>query len=187
MSGRFDVSETTLPGVYRIARKPVTDDRGWLERMFCLTDLAHVVGSRSIVQVNRTVTMARATVRGMHFQVPPSAEAKLVSCLRGQIFDVAVDLRRDSPTFLRWHGELLTEDNRQSLFIPEGFAHGFQTVRDDCEILYLHTAAYDPAAERGVHPLDPMVAIAWPLTIADISERDGSHPPLGHGFDGIVV
>lgn len=187
MSGRFEVSETTLSGVSLVARKPVIDERGWLERMFCSTDLADAFGSRSVVQVNRTLTRTRATVRGMHYQLSPSAEAKLVSCLHGAIFDVAVDLRRGSPTFLRWHGEMLTEENRRSLFIPEGFAHGYQTVADDCELLYVHTAAYDPAAERGVHPLDPRVAIAWPLAVADLSDRDASHPPLGPGFDGIVV
>ena len=187
MSGRFDVTGTSLPGVSLIARKPVVDERGWLERMFCTTDLAKVLGSRSVVQVNRTFTRARATVRGMHYQLPPSAEAKLVSCLRGRIFDVAVDLRRDSPTFLRWHGELLSEENHRSLFIGEGFAHGFQALVDDCELLYVHTAAYEPAAERAVHPLDPRVAIAWPLAVADLSERDAAHPPLGPGFDGIVV
>ena len=187
MSGRFDVTATTLPGVSLIARRPVVDERGWLERMFCTTDLAEVLGPRAVVQVNRTLTRARATVRGMHYQLPPSAEAKLVSCLRGRIFDVAVDLRRDSPTFLRWHGELLSEENRRSLFIPEGFAHGYQTIVEDCELLYVHTAAYDPAAERGVHPLDPRVAIAWPLAMEDISERDAAHQHLGPGFDGIVV
>jgi dTDP-4-dehydrorhamnose 3,5-epimerase len=187
MSGRFDVRETTLPGMYLLQRTPQSDERGWLERLYCATDLADVLGTRTIAQVNRTLTRTKATVRGMHFQVQPSAEAKIVSCLRGAIFDVAVDLRRDSPTFLQWHGEMLSEENRRSLFIPEGFAHGLQTVVDDCELLYLHTAAHDPAAERGVHPLDPRVAIEWPLAIGDLSERDASHPLLGPEFDGIVV
>ena len=160
MSGRFNVNETTIPGVYLLERKPRADERGWLERMFCTTDLAELLGSRGIVQVNRTLTRSKATVRGMHYQVQPSAEAKMVSCLRGAIFDVAVDLRRGSPTFLKWHAELVTEENRRTLFVPEGFAHGFQTVADDCEVLYFATAAYDPAAERGVHPLDPRVGIA---------------------------
>jgi dTDP-4-dehydrorhamnose 3,5-epimerase len=187
MNGRFDVSETNLPGVLVLHRKPHVDERGWFERLYGAADLADVVGPRSIVAVNRTLTRARATVRGMHYQVAPSAEAKIVSCLRGAIFDVAVDLRRDSPTFLRWHGEVLTAENSRSLFIPEGFAHGFQAVADDCEVLYFHTAAYDPGAERGVHPLDPRVAIAWPLPVEHLSERDASHQALAAEFDGIVI
>ena len=186
MSGRFNVNETTIPGVYLLEREPRADERGWLERMFCTTDLAELLGSRGIVQVNRTLTRSKATVRGMHYQVQPSAEAKMVSCLRGAIFDVAVDLRRGSPTFLKWHAELVTEENRRTLFVPEGFAHGFQTVADDCEVLYFATAAYDPAAERGVHPLDPRVGIAWPLPIGGLSERDAAHPPVGPEFDGVA-
>lgn len=187
MSGRFDVSETELPGVCVLQRKPQTDERGWFERMYCTADLADVLDSRSIVQVNRSLTRMKATVRGLHYQVRPSSEAKLVSCLRGAIFDVAVDVRRNSPTFLRWHAEMLSGENGRSLFIPEGFAHGFQTVGDDCEVLYLATAAYDPTAERGLHPLDPRVAIAWPLAIEQLSERDASHPEVAPDFDGIVV
>lgn len=187
MSGRFDVSGTELAGVYLLQRKPQVDERGWFERMYCTTDLAEVLGSRSIQQANRSLTRLKATVRGLHYQVRPSAEAKVVSCLHGAIFDVAVDVRRDSPTFLRWHAELLTAENRRSLFIPEGFAHGFQAVENDCEVLYFATAAYDPSAERGLHPLDPRVAIAWPLDIEQLSERDASHPEVAPDFDGIVV
>jgi dTDP-4-dehydrorhamnose 3,5-epimerase len=187
MSRRFDVSETELAGAYVLQRKPHTDERGWFERMYCTADLADVLGSRAIVQVNRSLTRTKATVRGLHYQVPPSAEAKLISCLRGAIFDVAVDVRRDSPTFLRWHAEMLTGENRRSLFVPEGFAHGFQTVGDDSEVLYFATAAYDPTAERGLHPLDPRVAIAWPLAVEQLSERDASHPVVAPDFEGIVV
>ncbi|MGH2462332.1 MAG: dTDP-4-dehydrorhamnose 3,5-epimerase family protein [Candidatus Limnocylindria bacterium] len=187
MTERFEVRETTLSGVFQLQRKPRVDERGWLERMYSSEDLAGVVGSRAIVQVNRSLTRAKATVRGMHFQVPPSAEAKIVSCLRGAIFDVAVDIRRGSPTFLQWHGELLNAEDRRSLFIPEGFAHGFQTVVDDCELLYFHTAAYDPAAERGLHPDDPRLAIGWPLAVGQLSARDASHPLIGPDFDGVVV
>jgi dTDP-4-dehydrorhamnose 3,5-epimerase len=187
MSARFDIRETTLGDVYALQRQPQGDERGWFERMYSSADLTGLLGQRAIVQVNRTLTRAKATVRGMHYQVQPSAEAKIVSCLRGAIFDVAVDVRRRSPTFLRWHGEMLTGENNRSLFVPEGFAHGFQAVADDCEVLYFHTAAYDKALERGVHPLDPRVAIAWPLPVEHLSERDASHPPLTSEFDGIVV
>jgi len=187
MSGRFDVSETDLPPVFLLQRKPQADERGWFERMYCTTDLAGVLGPRTIVQVNRALTRAKASVRGMHYQVQPSAEAKIVSCLRGAIFDVAIDLRRGSPTFLGWHAEVLSAENTRSLFVPEGFAHGFQALTDDCELLYFHTAAYDSLAERGLHPLDPRVAIAWPLPIEHLSERDASRPVLTPEFDGIVL
>lgn len=187
MSGRFEISETPLGGVHLLQRTVNADDRGWLERMYCTEDLAELLAGRAIVQVNRTLTRARGSVRGMHYQVQPSAEAKIVSCLRGTAFDVAVDLRRGSPTFLAWHGETLSADNRRSLFIPEGVAHGFQALADDCELLYFHTAAHDPAAERGVHPQDPRVAIAWPLAIEHLSQRDATHALLGSDFDGIVV
>src|ERR1700674_686816 len=160
--GRFDIGETRIRGVYVLQRRPRADQRGWFERMYDTEELASVLGARAITQVNRTLTRLKGSVRGMHYQVQPLADARLVSCLRGAAFDVAVDLRGDSTTFLQWHAETLSADNHRSLLIPEGFAHGFQSLSDDCELLYVHTAAYDPAAERGVHPQDPRLAIAWP-------------------------
>lgn len=187
MSGSIEVAETTIAGVYLLERNVLTDERGWFERMYSTGELVEVLGGRGIVQVNRTLTRARGTVRGMHYQLQPSAEAKFVSCLRGAAFDVAVDLRRDSPTFLTCHAETLSADNHRSLFIPEGVAHGFQALADDCELLYFHTAAYDPAAERGLHPEDPRLAIAWPLAVERLSVRDASQAFLTPAFDGIVV
>jgi dTDP-4-dehydrorhamnose 3,5-epimerase len=137
-----------------------------------------------VVQINHTATGHRGTVRGMHFQRPPHAEDKFVSVVRGEVFDVAVDLRRNSPTFRQWHAEHLSADNGRSLLIPKGFAHGFQTLTDDCELIYLHTARYAPDAEGGLDPLDPMLAIEWPLTVTDLSARDRAHPPLSSNFDG---
>lgn len=187
MTARFEIVESTIRGVYLLERIPFADERGWLERMYATDDLAGLLGGRGIVQVNRTLTAATGTVRGLHYQRQPSAEAKIVSCLRGAAFDVAVDLRRGSPTFLQWHAETLSAENHRSLLIPEGVAHGFQSLADDCELLYFHTAAYDPAAEGGLHPGDPRLAIAWPLPIERLSERDASHPLIGSAFDGIVV
>lgn len=185
MSARFDVRELSLGGLALLTRKPLADDRGWLERMYDAGDLAPLLGARKLAQVNRTVTRARGTVRGLHYQVAPGQEAKLVSCLRGEIFDVAVDLRRGSPTYLSWHAEILSADNRATLLIPEGFAHGFQAMVDDCELLYCHTAAYSPAAERGIHPEDPRVGIDWPNAVSNLSPRDAGHPPLDAEFEGI--
>jgi len=187
MSGRFHVAETPLLGVHVLQRKPYEDERGSFERMYCAEDLADLLRDRRVVQVNRTLTRQRASVRGMHYQLAPSAETKIVSCLRGSVFDVAVDLRRDSPTFLRWHGEVLDAAGHRSLLIPEGCAHGFQALVDGCELLYFHTAPYDPVAERGVNALDPRVAIAWPLAVEHLSERDRSHPLVAPEFDGISV
>lgn len=185
MSDRFDIRETSIPGLTVIQRKPLQDSRGYLERVFCMQELSEIMRGRSIVQINRTLTSRRGTVRGMHYQEPPHAEAKLVSCLRGEVFDVAVDLRRSSPTFLQWHAERLSEENRRTLAIPEGFAHGFQTLTDECELLYLHTAAYAREAERGLSPRDPRLSLDWPLEIAEMSPRDAEHPLLGPNFTGI--
>jgi len=123
-------------------------------------------------------------VRGLHFQHPPHAEDKLVSCLRGEVFDVAVDLRQGSATFLQWHAEILSADNARSLLIPQGFAHGFQTLTDDCELLYLHSRAYAAGAEGALNVRDPALAIRWPLAFTDISERDAQHPLLTREFTG---
>lgn len=121
----------------------------------------------------------------MHFQHPPNAEDKLVTCLRGQIVDVAVDLRRGSPTFLRWHAEVLSAANGKALLIPQGFAHGFQAMTDDCELLYLHSRPYAAEAEGALNARDPKLDIHWPLDITDISDRDAGHPTLPETFTGL--
>lgn len=185
MSARFDIASTALPGLNVLTRKHIGDSRGWFERMFCIEELHEVLGKRSVAQINRTLTQQKGSVRGMHFQHAPSAEMKFVSCLRGEVFDVAVDLRPGSATFLQWHAELLSADNRKTLAIPEGFAHGFQTLTDDCEMFYLHTATYNPAAEGGLDPQDPALAIAWPLPLTELSARDAGHPMIAAGFSGV--
>jgi dTDP-4-dehydrorhamnose 3,5-epimerase len=184
---RFTFSETPLKGLTVLKRYPVGDDRGYLERLFCCEELEPVIGDRPIVQINHTLTRRAGTVRGMHFQHPPHAEMKLVTCLRGEVFDVAVDLRSGSPTFLHWHAERLGADTHQTLAIPEGFAHGFQTLTDDCELLYLHTAAYRPEAEDGVNALDPRIDIRWPWSVAERSDRDCGHSLLDSAYSGIRV
>lgn len=172
---RFSVTDLPLAGLKCVERHKFGDSRGFLSRLFCAEELAEAGWVKPVVQINQTVTAREGTVRGMHFQHPPHAEMKLVSCLRGAVWDVAVDLRRDSPTFLRWHAEELSAENCRALLIPEGFAHGFQTLEDDCELLYLHSAAYAAEAEDGLNPADPRLAISWPREITEISERDRSH------------
>ena len=185
MSARFERAACPLAGLLLLQRRPLSDDRGYFERMYCTGELGDVLGDRRLVHINHTLTGLRGTVRGMHFQHPPASEAKFVSCLRGRVFDVAVDLRRSSPTFLNWHAEILSADNHRTLFIPEGFAHGFQALEDDCEMLYFHTAAHMREAEGGVHPLDPRLAIAWPLPPCGLSPRDGGFPMLDDRFSGV--
>jgi dTDP-4-dehydrorhamnose 3,5-epimerase len=155
--------------------------------MFCAEELHTIGWTRSIAQINRTLTSARGTLRGMHFQQPPHAEMKLVSCLRGEVLDVAVDVRTDSPTFLQWHAEVLSADNHTSLLIPEGFAHGFQTLSDEVEMLYLHSTFYAPGSEAGLNPQDPRLGIVWPLSVAAISDRDAGHALIDSCFQGVPL
>lgn len=184
---RFDFISTPLAGLTLVQRKAIEDQRGFLSRFYCADEFREIGLNKPIVQINHTLTRNRGAVRGLHFQYPPFAEAKLVSCLRGEIFDVAVDLRQGSPTFLRWHGVLLSAQNRQSLLVPEGFAHGFQTMTEDCELIYLHTAVYHPESEGALNVADPKLSIAWPLPMTEISERDRNHGLIERDFEGIIL
>lgn len=187
MSSRFEISDTPLQGLKLIWRKPLGDERGYLERMFCSAELAPLLGERQVVQVNHTLTEKVGTVRGMHYQLPPHAETKFVSCILGEVFDVAVDLRQNSPTFLFWYGEVLSPERHNTMVIPEGFAHGFQTLCNGCELLYFHTAPYSPEAERGLNARDPRLDIRWPGEVSVVSERDAAHPMIDWGFDGVAL
>jgi dTDP-4-dehydrorhamnose 3,5-epimerase len=178
-------ARTPLAGLFEIDRKPHVDARGSFARLFCDDALSPWGWDRPIRQINHSTTEGRGTLRGMHFQFPPDSETKLVTCLAGEVFDVAVDLRAGSPTFLRWHGVMLSSENRRSLLIPRGFAHGFQTLTEHVELLYLHDAAYAPRSEGGLCPLDPRLAIAWPLPVSLISDRDAKHPLIDEQFRGI--
>jgi dTDP-4-dehydrorhamnose 3,5-epimerase len=186
-AGRFDVIATPIAGLSTLVRKPISDGRGSFERMFCAEDLATCLNGAVIAQINQTMTQQRGAVRGLHFQFPPHAEMKFVTCLRGEIFDVAVDIRRGSPTFLQWHGVVLSDQNRRTLVIPQGFAHGFQCLSEGCDLLYFHTAAYRADAEGALNVRDPRLAITWPLAIAHLSDRDDRHPMLAAGFEGVIA
>lgn len=184
---RFDCFDLPLVGLKVLQRKQIEDKRGFLSRFYCVEAFAEYGFKKAINQINQTLTRQKGSVRGLHYQLPPHAEIKVVSCIRGEVLDIAVDLRKESPTFLHWHGELLSEYNRRSLLIPEGFAHGFQTLTDNCELLYLHSAPYVKKAEAAININDPKLAINLPLSITDISERDASHPMINNNFQGIVV
>jgi len=184
---RFDFISTPLARLILVQRKAMEDQRGFLSRLYCAEEFREAGINQPIAQINHTLTRNKGAARGLHFQRPPYADTKLVSCLRGEIFDVAVDLRHDSPTFLQWHGAILSGTNRKSLLIPEGCAHGFQALTEDCELIYLHTAAYHPEAEGALNVADPRLNIAWPLPIGDLSERDRTRPFMGSDFPGIVL
>lgn len=182
---RFTVTDLPLAGLKRVQRQRLGDNRGFLARLFCTEELASAGWGKPITQINHTYTAKQGTVRGMHFQQPPYAEMKLVSCIRGEVWDVAVDLRVGSPTFLRWHAERLSAENSCALLIPEGFAHGFQALTDDVELLYCHSEAYVAHAEGGLNPVDPRLGIAWPLAIAELSARDAGHALITSDFEGV--
>jgi len=184
---RFDFNATPLTGLTLVQRKAVEDSRGFLSRFYCGDEFKEVGQVKPIAQINHTLTRTKGAVRGLHFQFPPHAETKLVSCLNGEILDVAVDLRRNSPTFLKWYGVILSAQNRQSLLIPEGFAHGFQALTENCELIYLHTASYHPQAEGALNVADPQIGIEWPLPITELSDRDRNHKFIEQNFSGILV
>lgn len=184
---RFDFIPTRLSGLKLVQRKAIEDHRGFLSRFYCAEAFADAGINKPIAQINHTLTRKKGAVRGLHFQQPPHAEIKMVSCLRGEVWDVAVDLRSDSPTFLQWYGEILSAANRKSLLIPEGYAHGFQALTEDCELIYLHTASYHPEAEGALNVADPRLNISWPMLIDDLSKRDRNHPFVSQEYQGIVL
>lgn len=182
---RFVLTDLPIEGVRLVARRTVGDHRGFLARVFCGEELKAAGWSAPIAQINHTYTAKRGTVRGMHFQRPPHAEMKLVTCIRGSVFDVALDVRTRSPTYLRWCSATLSAENGAAMLLPEGFAHGFQALSDDVELLYCHSRAYNAAAEGGANPRDSRIAIDWPLPIAELSDRDAGHPLSDAGFQGV--
>jgi dTDP-4-dehydrorhamnose 3,5-epimerase len=181
------IFRTPLQDAFVLEPEPFVDDRGKFSRIFCQQELRQIGHEKPIVQVNHSITRRKGAVRGMHFQFPPKAEIKIVKCLRGSVFDVIIDLRRDSPTFLQWYGEILSAENLKMIYIPEGFAHGFQTLEDNSELLYLHTEFYSPEYEEGVRYDDPRINISWMVEVTDISSRDQSHPLLSGDFEGITL
>jgi dTDP-4-dehydrorhamnose 3,5-epimerase len=184
---RFTVKALPLDGLTLVERQRLGDARGFLSRLFCADELRAAGWVKPIAQINHTYTQRRGTVRGLHFQHAPYAEMKLVSCIRGEVWDVAVDVRSGSATFLHWHAERLSADNGRALLIPEGFAHGFQALSDDVELLYCHAAAYNAGAQAGLNPGDPRLAIGWPLPIAELSARDAAQPLIEPQFEGVTV
>jgi dTDP-4-dehydrorhamnose 3,5-epimerase len=178
---------TALAGGYEIKFNVHSDNRGWFTRFYS-KDLFKSIGlSKEWLQMNHSYTRTKGAIRGMHFQYPPFSEGKMVRCISGAVYDVMVDLRSGSPTFLKWVGVELSPSNQNAVFIPEGFAHGFQTLTEDCELIYLHTAIYNPASEGGLKYDDPYLNIDWPLPVTEISDRDKAHLLIDERFEAVIL
>jgi dTDP-4-dehydrorhamnose 3,5-epimerase len=169
---------TPISGAFLVETEPYEDERGRFARVFCAGEFAEHGLETSYVQANSGFSVARATLRGLHYQLPPYAETKLVRCTRGAVFDVIADLRTGSPSHFQWFGVELEPDSGLSVYVPQGCAHGYVTLADATEVSYLTSASYAPELERGVHFADPTLAIEWPLTPAVVSDRDSSWPFL---------
>jgi dTDP-4-dehydrorhamnose 3,5-epimerase len=168
-----------LEGAYLVGLEPRADERGMFARTFCKREFdAH--GLRSdLVQCNLSTNVRAGTLRGMHFQSEPFAEVKLIRCVRGAIYDVIVDLREGSATYGRWVGAELSEENGQMMYVPQGFAHGYQALTDGAAAFYMVTEYYAPQAEGGLRYDDPAIRIEWPISVSDISDKDARWPLLG--------
>lgn len=178
-------SETTLKGSYVVDLAPRADSRGWFARTYCKNEFAQIGHDKEWLQLNHSFTVKKGTVRGMHFQNKPYSEIKLVRCIAGAVYDVIIDLREGSPDFLKWFGVELSAENKKMIYIPEGFAHGFQSLTNNAELIYHHSAFYNPDAESGILYSDKLINIEWPLTISEISERDQQHPIINKTFKGL--
>jgi len=169
-------TETPLAGAFVIALEPREDERGFFARAFCQNELAEHGLPNEIVQANLSFNHKRGTLRGMHMQVPPHGEDKMVRCIAGAIWDAIVDLRPGSPTYLKWFGVELSAANRLMLYVPKGFAHGYQSLTDGSEVLYMVTQFYTPGAERGLRWNDPAFGIPWPVSDPILSPKDAAAP-----------
>lgn len=177
--------QTPLKGAYTVEIERRGDDRGFFARVFCENEFTQAGLIPRFVQVNNSLSAKKGTLRGMHYQLPPKAEVKLVRCIRGELWDAIVDLRPDSPTFGQWFGTELNAENRLMMYVPRGFAHAILTLSDDTEALYLVSEFYGPGQERGVRWNDPKFKIAWPIEPAEISPKDAKWPDFDPAFHGV--
>jgi dTDP-4-dehydrorhamnose 3,5-epimerase len=181
------IVSTPISGVSLVETTPYRDERGHFYRAFCHRELAPIIGNHQVEQINISRTDAVGAIRGMHFQRKPHTEMKLIRCIKGKIWDVAVDLRKGSDTYLQWYAMELSAKDCTMFVVPEGCAHGFQVLEPESELLYLHTANYSAESEGGVRFDDPLVSIRWPLPVSDVSDRDKSHPFLQSSFSGLLI
>ena len=183
----MDIIDLELSGLKLVNFDSFVDNRGAFTRIFCHDVLSEVLELRKVVQINHSMTVDKGAIRGMHYQVPPFWEMKFVQCIRGSVFDVVIDLRGNSSTFLEWHGEELKASDKKMIIIPEGFAHGFQTLETNSEMLYYHTEFYNPSCEDGIAYDDPRVNIKWPIEVKVVSSRDKSFNKLKPEFSGVFL
>ena len=183
----MNIISTAIQGLQIVETMPFIDTRGTFARLYCNQELQSLIGGYEIVQINHSRTAKVGAVRGLHFQYPPHAEIKMVRCLKGRVWDVAVDIRKGSETYLRWHAEELTPANGKMMVIPKGFSHGFQVLEPESELLYFHTSFYNPEAEGALRYNDPSIGINWPLPATDVSVRDQQHPLINQDFIGISL
>ena len=176
---------TELVGSYVIDLQPIEDERGWFARTYCKNEFGKIGHTKDWVQLNHSFTKQIGSIRGMHFQLAPFSEIKLVRCIAGAVYDVIIDLRKNSPTFFKYFGVELSASNKKMIYIPEGFAHGFQALTDDCELIYHHSQFYTPGVEAGIKFNDPTINIQWPLPPTNISERDNTHTLIDNNFKGL--
>jgi len=187
MTNTMIFRDLNIKNLFVIEPEPFIDDRGKFYRVYCKNELEQVGIYKEIVQINQSLTNHKGSIRGMHYQKPPKAEMKLIKCINGAVYDVAIDLRKGSPTLFKWHGEVLSAENMKMICIPEGFAHGFQALENNSELLYLHTEFYSPQHEAGIRYNDPSINVKWPLEITDVSERDKQHALINKNFKGIEL
>ena len=176
---------TPLQGSYIIKLQPMEDERGFFVRTFCKQELEGIGHSKEFVQINQSYNKLKGTLRGMHFQLPPHQEIKLVRCIAGSVYDVIIDLRKDSPSYLHYFGAELSAGNFCMMYVPEGFAHGFQTLADHTSLVYHHTAYYSRGSEGGLRFDDQRIGIDWPMIPTCISEKDQQYPYVMESFNGI--
>jgi len=184
MSAYLNFIETPLKDLYQIERKLIDDNRGQFTRLYCANEFKKFVNS-NIMQTNFSMTKKKGTIRGLHYQISTFKEDKIVTCLEGKVFDVAVDLRKGSKTFLKWYSIILDHKLKNSILIPKGFAHGFQSLTQKTTLLYFHTNFYNVNYENGINPLDKKINIKWPIDVKNISKKDKNYNFLQNDFIGI--
>ncbi|MBU3632891.1 dTDP-4-dehydrorhamnose 3,5-epimerase family protein [Polynucleobacter sp. AP-Feld-500C-C5] len=181
------IEKLNFSGLFRMVRNPFKDDRGEFSRIFCTNELSKVGWDKPIVQINRSTNYYRGTVRGLHYQQPPFSEKKIIMCESGRVWDVVVDIRAGSTTFLQYHIEELSEDSDSALIVPEGFAHGFQVLEDNTKLIYIHSEFYAESYQKGLNVKDPSLSISWPLEIKNLSSKDRDIEMINANFMGVNI
>ena len=186
MGDKLKILKTEFEGLCVIETDTFHDARGSFSRFYCTKELEEI-SNISIEQINHSVTDKKGTTRGLHFQYEPNSEVKIIRCIKGSVFDVLVDIRKDSDTFLKVFTYTLSQENEKMLYIPKGFAHGFQALEDNSELLYLHSSVYEASNEGALNIKDSLLDIKWPLDIVNVSKRDSSHPFIESSFKGVEL